>query len=176
MWRPALSFQGGSPHLELTIRAIAHILSHMGARGERADGEACNCSALRRAARTVSRLYDDALAPVGLGVSQYAILSRLERAQTATLADLADLLGMDRSTLGHLLRPLESRGLLKLTVSPTDRRARAVALTPEGAAVLASARTLWSRAQRRFEGAYGKAAARDLRRTLQRVTMIGQRA
>jgi DNA-binding MarR family transcriptional regulator len=81
------------------------------------EPEACNCSALRQAARRVTRLYDDALAPTGLGANQYSILARLRDVGPHTIQDLARLLVMDRSTLGHLLRPLEKRGLVKVRVS-----------------------------------------------------------
>jgi DNA-binding MarR family transcriptional regulator len=137
-----------------------------------ADSEICNCSALRQAARSVSRLYDDALAPVGLGVGQYGILSRIGRAGESTIAELAGPLVMDRSTLGHLLRPLETRGLVRLGTAAHDRRAKAVALTPAGEALLAKARPLWVAAQRRFERTYGKAASLRLRRSLREVTEL----
>src|SRR5258707_12899178 len=94
------------------------------------DPEICNCGALRQAARRVTKLYDDALAPTGLGVNQFSILARLSRVGPSTIQDLARLLVMDRSTLGHLLRPLEKRGLVKLDVSEPDRRSCIVALTP----------------------------------------------
>src|ERR1700739_2109702 len=104
------------------------------------EPEICNCGALRQAARRVTKLYDDALAGTGLGVNQYSILSRLNRVGPSTIQDLARLLVMDRSTLGHLLRPLEKRGFVKLKVSKQDRRSRIVALTQTGAAVVTKAR------------------------------------
>src|ERR1700746_2147987 len=103
------------------------------------EPEICNCAALRQAARRVTKLYDDVLAPIGLGVNQYAILSRLSRVGPSTIQELARLLVMDRSTLGHLLRPLEKRGFVKLDVSERDRRSRIVALTQTGAAVVTKA-------------------------------------
>jgi DNA-binding MarR family transcriptional regulator len=133
------------------------------------EPEICNCGALRQAARRVTKLYDDALVPVGLGVNQYSTLARLNRVGPSGIQDLARLLVMDRSTLGHLLRPLEMRGLVRLDVSEQDRRSRTVALTPAGKALIAKARPHWAGAQRRFEGTFGKAAARDLRTVLKQV-------
>ena len=133
------------------------------------EPEICNCAALRQAARRVTKLYDDALVPVGLGVNQYSILARLSRVGPSRIQDLAQLLVMDRSTLGHLLRPLKQRGLVSLDVSEQDRRSRAVALTRAGKALVAKARPLWARAQRRFEGKFGKEAAFDLRTVLKQV-------
>ncbi len=76
------------------------------------EPEVCNCAALRQAARRVTRLYDEALAPTGLGANQYSILVRLSGGPS-TIQELAQRLVMDRSTLGHLLRPLEKRGLVR---------------------------------------------------------------
>src|SRR6266481_9654458 len=104
------------------------------------EPEICNCAALRQAARRVTKFYDDALAPTGLGVNQFSILARLSLVGPSTIQDLARLLVMDRSTLGHLLRPLEKRGLVTLKISDQDRRSRILALTPAGQAALARAR------------------------------------
>src|SRR5882672_12287474 len=100
------------------------------------EAEICNCTALRQAARRVTKIYDDALAPSGLGVNQFSILARLSLVGPSTIQDLARLLVMDRSTLGHLLRPLEKRGLVTLDVSVQDRRSRTVALTRAGKAAV----------------------------------------
>jgi DNA-binding MarR family transcriptional regulator len=131
--------------------------------------EICNCAALRQAARRMTRFYDDALAPIGLGVNQFSILARLNRVGPSSIRELADLLIMDRSTLGHLLRPLEKRGFATLEVSDQDRRSRLVALTPAGEAAVAKARPRWAGAQRRFESAFGKEAARELRAVLKEI-------
>jgi DNA-binding MarR family transcriptional regulator len=133
------------------------------------DPEVCNCAALRQAARRVTRVYADALAPAGLGVNQSSILTRLSLAGPSTIQDLARLLVMDRSTLGHLLRPLEERGLMKLEVSEQDRRSRMVALTPAGKIAVAKARRHWAAAQRRFESTFGKEAALEFRTVLREI-------
>jgi DNA-binding MarR family transcriptional regulator len=135
------------------------------------EPELCNCAALRQAARRVTKLYDDALAPIGLGVNQFSILARLGLVGPSTIQDLARLLVMDRSTLGHLLRPLEKRGLVKLEISEQDRRSRIVALTPAGKATAAKARPRWAAAQRQFESTFGKEAALELRSVLKEIAM-----
>jgi DNA-binding MarR family transcriptional regulator len=133
------------------------------------EPEICNCGALRQAARRVTRFYNEALAPTGLGVNQFSILAQLSRVGPSTIQDLARLLVMDRSTLGHLLRPLEKRGLVKLDVSEQDRRSCIVALTPAGKAAVAKAGPCWAAAQRRFESAFGKDAAVELRAVLKEI-------
>src|SRR5215831_14717801 len=134
-----------------------------------AEPEICNCAALRQAARRLTRLYDDALAPTGLGVNQFSILARLRLVGPSAIQDLARLLVVDRSTLGHLLRPLERRGFVKLEVSEEDRRSRMVALTEAGKAAVANARPRWAAAQRRFESSFGKEPAVELRTVLKEI-------
>lgn len=126
----------------------------------------CNCAALRQASRFVTRVYDQALAPCGLGINQFSILARLERLGPLMMQDLARALVMDRSTLGHLLRPLEARGLVGLATDAADGRCRVVSLTDTGRDRLAEARPLWEAAQVRFEQAFGVSRAAALRATL----------
>lgn len=126
----------------------------------------CNGTALRRATRRVSQLYDDVLAPCGLRSTQHSLLSQIERAGSPTMAELADALVMDRSALGHTLKPLERDGLVALVPNPADRRSRLVTLTEAGWAKLAESRRLWSEAQSRFEATFGAGKAIELRRTL----------
>jgi len=135
--------------------------------------EICSCSALRQAARHVTRLYDGALAPAGLGLNQYSILAKLDRLGPKILQDLAGLLVMDRTTLGHLLRPLETRKLVRISPSKDDRRQRIISLTPAGASLLKAAKPLWANAERQFQQVFGADDAFDLRVTLKQVTMAG---
>lgn len=132
--------------------------------------EFCSCSALRQAARHVTRFYDDALRPVGLGLNQYSILAKLHRGGPQTLRELAKLLVMDRSTVGHLVRPLAVRGLVDVEVSQEDRRSRVVRLTDHGDAVMRRARPMWADAERAFRKRFGHAAANGLHQLLEQVT------
>jgi DNA-binding MarR family transcriptional regulator len=135
-----------------------------------ADPEICSCSALRQAARHVTKLYDAVLAPVGLGLNQYSILAKLDRFGPQSIQELAALQVMDRSTLGHLLRPIEQRGLVMLVADEHDRRSRRVGLTRAGKALMRRARPLWAAAEQRFACAFGGEAAAGLRATLRQVT------
>ena len=136
------------------------------------DPEICSCAALRQATRHLTRLYDAVLAPVDLSLNQYAILVRLERFGPLRGTDLAGRLVMDRSTLGHLLRPLEARGLVALGVDDRDKRRRPVTLTAAGRDLTGRARLLWMQAEERFTDAFGHQDARDLRSVLKRVEHI----
>jgi DNA-binding MarR family transcriptional regulator len=134
------------------------------------EPEFCSCGALRQAARHVTQFYDAALVSAALGLNQYSVLAKLDRFGPMTIQALAQRLVMDRSTLGHVLRPLEARDLLALRTSEKDRRSRIVALTEVGATLFAKARPLWVDAERHFESRFGAEAARQLRLTLKHVT------
>jgi DNA-binding MarR family transcriptional regulator len=71
--------------------------------------------------------------------------------------------------LGHLLRPLEKRGLVRLDVSAKDGRSRVIALTKAGTCLLKKARPLWAKAERRFERTFGTEIALRLRIALKQV-------
>jgi DNA-binding MarR family transcriptional regulator len=129
----------------------------------------CNCLALRQATRQVTQLYDEELAAVDLRVTQYSLLSVLGRRGPSTLNDLARALVMDRSTLGHNLRPLERGGLVLLALDPEDKRVRRLGLSARGRAKLKAARPHWQRAQARFEQSFGAAEASALRALLRKV-------
>ena len=128
----------------------------------------CNISAMKKAARRLSLLYDTILTPAGLKCTQYGILSELHSrgATLATVNELAEALAMDRSTLGQNLRPLERDGLVKLLTDPKDRRSRLIALTKQGVAKFNEAARYWRIAQDRFEAAFGQERAAELRSAL----------
>jgi len=134
----------------------------------------CTCGSLRRASRRVSQFYDAALAPIGIKSTQYAILSELERrsAEGVTMRELAAAMVMDRSTLGHNLRPLQRDRLLALRLRRQDRRKRYVELTAQGRAVLRRARRTWRIAEGRFEKLFGKQHAAALRTALWHIANI----
>src|SRR5580700_64186 len=130
---------------------------------------ACTCGSLRKASRRISQFYDTALAPVGIKSTQYSILSEVERGSLegpVTMCELATAMVMDRSTLGHNLKPLERDDLVILRLSADDRRKRYVELTKKGKSMLQRARRLWQHAEGRFESIFGKKPAAELRAVL----------
>jgi DNA-binding MarR family transcriptional regulator len=128
----------------------------------------CHATALRKASRRLTQLYDGALAPSGLRSTQFAILAELiDQGQgRLTLGELADLLVLDRSGLGHSLRPLERDGLLRLEENATDRRSKHIVLTERGRQRYQDASDLWQTAQDQYASAIGESDAVDLRQRL----------
>ena len=107
----------------------------------------CACSRLRRAARAITQLYDDALMPTGLRVTQLSLLRTLQRQGPLRIGQLATANLLDRTALSRNLDPLAARKLVAI-LRGRDARTREVTLTRQGAAALASAAPLWDSAQR----------------------------
>ncbi|WP_099826279.1 MarR family winged helix-turn-helix transcriptional regulator [Oceaniglobus indicus] len=118
--------------------------------------DSCLCLHAQRAARAVARRFDEALRPVGLRSGQFSILISLNRPEPPTVGSVADLLAMDRTTLTANLKPLERRGLLRVTPDARDRRARRLTLTDDGLSLLEQAIPIWiathDEIERRLEG------------------------
>jgi DNA-binding MarR family transcriptional regulator len=132
----------------------------------------CNCLALRQAARHVTQFYDGFLMPTGLRTTQYSILARLNRKGAMTINALAADLVMDRTTLGRNILPLQRDGLIAVGPGKSDRRSKELRLTEAGAARFRSALAAWTKAQERFEGAFGVRRAKELRALMDEVTAI----
>jgi DNA-binding MarR family transcriptional regulator len=133
---------------------------------ELGDNNRCNNTALRKATRRVSQLYDSVLAPTGLRSTQRSILINIARFGSPTMGQLAASLVLDRSALGHNLKPLEREGFIVLDVDPDDRRSRLAKLTKKGESKLRETAVLWQAAQNRFEKKFGVARAKALRKAL----------
>ena len=131
--------------------------------------EDCNCFVVRAAARHISQLYDQFLAPTGLRTSQFSILAKLKLRGPVTIKVLAEDMVMDRTTLGRNILPLERDGLIRIEAASDDRRAKELHLTKAGAKRLEAARKGWSAAQARFETALGTERAAELRQLLKAV-------
>ncbi len=115
----------------------------------------CTCFGLRKAARAVTQMYDQALKPAGLRTTQFSLLSVAEGSGPQGIGELAELLMMDRTTLTRNLKPLLDRGLLE-SVEGADRRRRPIAITAKGRAALARALPHWREAQARMAGSLGR--------------------
>jgi DNA-binding MarR family transcriptional regulator len=120
----------------------------------------CSCFRLRRLARAMSRLYDQHLAATGLKTTQYSVLANAGRA-ALPVAELAERLGTERTTLTRNLKPLCEAGWIVL-VPGADSRQRIVTITDAGRAKLEQAWPFWRAAQEAFERQLGTGTVRQL--------------
>jgi DNA-binding MarR family transcriptional regulator len=116
---------------------------------------ACACANLRKAARAVTQVFDEALAPSGLRATQFTLLVTNRLTGESTINELAQRMAMDRTTLSRNLKPLVRSGLLEIQ-SGEDGRTRLVRLTPAGKQVLEEAHPLWQGAQQEIVSALGE--------------------
>jgi DNA-binding MarR family transcriptional regulator len=121
-----------------------------------ADGpDTCYALTARKNSRHLSRLYDGHLAPAGLSVSQFSILTLLSAKGALKTAELADLLVMERTSLVRALKPLQGAGWIA-THPAAEGRGHELALTAAGRKKTTSALPLWRAAQRAFEAEVGR--------------------
>jgi DNA-binding MarR family transcriptional regulator len=124
---------------------------------------------VRSAARHVTQLYDQILAPIGLHVTQFSILAKLKRLGPQTINALAKDMVMDRTTLSRNVLPLERDGLIKIEASAADGRAKELHLTKAGEKRLQAGSEAWAQAQTRFERRFGAQRAADFRAMMRAV-------
>jgi DNA-binding MarR family transcriptional regulator len=140
----------------------------MAKKAELADISSCNSLATRKVSRRITQIYDTALGPCGLRSTQVHILGNLYARQKnpPTLNELAEAMVLDRSALGHNLRPLERDGFVELQENEQDRRQRHLVITRDGKIKLQEAFPLWVTAQERLTSLYGEEEMAELRKTL----------
>lgn len=109
--------------------------------------QTCLCANVQRAARAVGRRFDDAFRPLDLTNWQFTLMVALYRSTAPTITVVAHDLATDRTTITANLKPLERRRLVAVSPDAVDRRARRVALTASGVALLQEAYGIWIQAQ-----------------------------
>jgi len=125
----------------------------------------CLCFRARRVSRALTRMYDEALRPLGIHATQLTLLNAVAMCgeKGASMVRLAGILAMDGTTLTRNLRPLQSAELVRVVRPPTDRRVRLAVLTPAGRLKIEEALPLWTRAHERVVATLGPESAAELR-------------
>ncbi|MBB5444516.1 MULTISPECIES: MarR family winged helix-turn-helix transcriptional regulator [Paraburkholderia] len=130
----------------------------------------CNCFALRQAARHVTQMYERHLSGVGLTAAQFTILAKLARTPNLPMAELADAMVMERTTLVRAMKPLQRDGLVLAEAADHDNRTLLFSLTEKGETTFDQASVAWRAAQDEFEKKFGRARAKTLRTELFSIT------
>jgi DNA-binding MarR family transcriptional regulator len=117
----------------------------------------CAAGTLRRAARSITRVYDNRLAPSGMTTTQFSIVRALEKhGEPVALSELAEELVFERTSLYRALEPLRREGLI--TFTPGRGRVKRVGLTAHGVRRIAQAEPHWIAAQEAFLAQFGRGA------------------
>jgi DNA-binding MarR family transcriptional regulator len=134
--------------------------------------DTCLCLHAQRAARALARRFDTALRPLDLTNGQFSLMMSLNRPEPPTMAALAPLLAIDRTTLTAALKPLTRRGLVEVLPDPKDRRSRRLSLTRRGHALLAAALPIWTRTHAEIDKTLPHSDPERLREDLRAVAGI----
>jgi DNA-binding MarR family transcriptional regulator len=134
--------------------------------------EQCVCFSVRKAARAITRVYDEALKPTGLEATQFTILAALAVGKRFTMSGLAQLLVMDRTTLTRSLVPLKKLGYVRVSA---EGRQRLLELSGAGKRKLRAAFPRWRTTQRRAIDEFGRPRLVSLLDQLQAATEMAAR-
>jgi DNA-binding MarR family transcriptional regulator len=104
--------------------------------------------------RILTQYYDARLAPAGILITQFMLLSAIDHMEQAQITPLADMLLMDRTTLTRNLKVLEKKGWIEIQAG-TDQRTRIVQLRDDGKAIMSRAYPLWIKTQTEVEAKLG---------------------
>ena len=136
---------------------------------KRTDIHRCACTILRQAARVATQHFDKARATSGLRISQLSVLTTLSYVGPKSINELADIMVLDRTTLGRNLRPLQRDGYIAIQADKEDRRTKKLVLTKKGSSIALKAMDSWGDAQTKFENAIGLDNAIALSKLLRQV-------
>ena len=114
----------------------------------------CIAVRMRMLNRVVTNIYDDALRPLGVKVSQMNILVAAGKMGTARPAEVCERLHLDVSTLSRNVERMKSRGWLEV-IPDEDGRAQPFRLTNEGSKLLERSAPAWKKAQKQAKALLG---------------------
>lgn len=115
----------------------------------------CHCLAARRRAREITRRYEEVLRPHGLRATQFSVLAALALKGPTPLGELADVLGLERTTLTRSANRMEDDGWIAEAESD-DARVRKLELTPAGREKVESAYPDWKEVQDEIDRREGR--------------------
>jgi len=124
----------------------------------------CLSVRVRRLARVITRIYDAALAPYGVGAAQLNLLAAIAAFRGARPADLMRLLDLEKSTLSRDLKRMEEAGWVRSGAA--SRKGRLVTLTPAGSRLLVGVRGAWEKAQASARAELGNGPFAQLQKAL----------
>ena len=122
----------------------------------------CLCIKLRRAAHTLTKLYDEAFSPLNLTTSQFSLLNDIQQLRSCNKTELARYAGLDRTTIIRNLSVLREKGFIE-DGPEDDRKNGLVRLTDAGDSVLKEGLACWKKAQAEVRSAIGPAKLQILK-------------
>jgi DNA-binding MarR family transcriptional regulator len=149
--------------MNMMIPSVATASADLGQIAE-STSAVCISTRVRQLSRIVTRVYDDALRPLGITASQFTLLTQLAQQDGITAVEIGHTLDIEKSTLSRNLKRLLALGHITMD-PPAGRRGRGLHLTPKGENVIKQAYPVWMDAQSRTTrtmGAESRATLDDL--------------
>src|SRR3954454_12331193 len=129
----------------------------------------CIAVRLRMLNRVITNIYDDALRPLDLKVSQMNILVAAAKMGTARPFEVCEYLHLDVSTLSRNVERMKARGWIEV-VPDEDGRSQPFQLTAQGRKLLEKAVPAWSEAQQEVKRVLGDGFVGQLNHAMKRVS------
>jgi DNA-binding MarR family transcriptional regulator len=129
----------------------------------------CLCSSFRRTARALSQVYEEAMRPTGLRITQFTILQALARTGEVKQGRLGEILVMDSTSLTRTLRIMRQQGWIAERRGE-DQRERWLKLSKAGEAKLKIATATWEKVQARLQAKLGEAGWKSVMQWTNQVT------
>jgi DNA-binding MarR family transcriptional regulator len=129
----------------------------------------CLCSSFRRTARALSQVYEEAMRPTGLRITQFTILQALARTGEVKQGRLGEILVMDSTSLTRTLRIMLQQGWIAERRGE-DQRERWLKLSKAGEAKLKFATASWEKVQARLQAKLGEAGWKNVMQWTNQVT------
>ena len=123
----------------------------------------CLAARVRLLNRQVLRIYDEALRPLGIKVTQLNVLVVLVKLGPSSPTDVTKVLDMEKSTLSRNVERLRTRGLVEVRPGESGRT-HLLGVTAKGRQLLSQALPRWEAAQCQTEAMLGASATQALRR------------
>jgi DNA-binding MarR family transcriptional regulator len=131
----------------------------------------CTCGELRKAARAITLLYDNAFKSSGLLSTQFNVLQSIYNIDSIRISDLANKLGMDRTTLTRNLSVLERQGFIDISQG-NDHRTRIVTATQKGRNAVGKTILLWNEIQGKVKQKMGESSWSELMQNLDQLLKV----
>src|SRR3954469_17223380 len=129
----------------------------------------CVAVRLRMLNRFITNIYDNALRPLDLKVSQMNILVAAAKMGTARPLEVCEYLHLDVSTLSRNVERMKARGWLEV-VPDEDGRSQPFRLTQQGRKLLTQAVPAWSEAQQQVKKVLGAGFVDQLNQAMKRLS------
>lgn len=132
----------------------------------------CVCANLRKKTRAVTQLYDKALEPTHLKVTQYSMLANIAHHKAVSVSQLGDILLLDQTTITRNVNLLKKNGYVDVTRDTQDGRTKIISLTAIGIEKLNEAKPIWMDIQEKIIEDIGLEKYIDFYETLKKIQKV----